>query len=208
MTIVSGPMDRARAKCVVVDGRLQVHEHLARLVVGVDEALLVVDPGDAPPAAAVEGLHVQRVAEVLGDLLEVEGPVVLRRTCRPSGRCRRGSCRGRARSRGTLSPRRMRATVGAVLLHRLEGERAVEQVGVVDERGLLEPLARVVVPVGEAVDDELGAHRLAQVERLDGQTLARQLVRHALVGRDRSRPARAAPRRRSASPPRLRAASR
>ena len=62
--------------------------------------------------------------------------------------------------------------VRRVLLHRLERERAVEQVGAVDQRGLLQPLARVVVPVGEPVDDQAGADRVDEVERLDRQPLA------------------------------------
>ncbi len=178
--------DRQGAREVVVlDGRLQVHEHLAGLVVGLDEVGLVVDPRDAAPAAAVEGLHVHRVAELVGDRLEVEGLVVLRRRVGPADVVD-GVLVGHEPRLGDLEPQAHQGDVGAVLLHRLEGEGAVEQVGVVHQRGLLEPLARVVVPVGEAVDDELGAHRLAQVERLDGEALARQLVGDAVVGRDRS----------------------
>ena len=58
-----------------------------------------------------------------------------------------------------------------MLLHRLEGERRVEQVHVVHERDLLEPLARVVVPVGEPVDHQVGARLGPERERLDGQPL-------------------------------------
>ena len=41
------------------------------------------------------------------------------------------------------------------------------------EGGLLEPLARVVVPVGQPVDDQAGAHRVGEVEGLDRQSLGR-----------------------------------
>ena len=43
----------------------------------------------------------------------------------------------------------------------------VEQVDVVHQRDLLQPLARVVVPVRQPVDDQLVAGLVAQVERLD-----------------------------------------
>ena len=58
-----------------------------------------------------------------------------------------------------------------MLLHRLEREGVVEQVDVVHERDLLQPLARDVVPVRQPVDDEAVAAGLAQVERLDGDAL-------------------------------------
>ena len=68
-----------------------------------------------------------------------------------------------------------------MLLHRLERERRVQQVGAVHQRGLLEPLARVVVPVGEAVDHQAGAHRVGEPERLDREPLAAYLVPLAAV---------------------------
>jgi hypothetical protein len=77
-------------------------------------------------------------------------------------------------------PIRISATVGAVLLHRLEGERAVEQIEVIHQRGLLEPLARVVVPVGQPVDDEVLADGVTQVERLDRHSLRGDLVPRAV----------------------------
>ena len=58
-----------------------------------------------------------------------------------------------------------------MLLHRLERERAVEQVHVVHQRDLLEPFAREVVPVGEPVDYELVAGAVSQVKRLDRDPL-------------------------------------
>src|SRR5205807_4363835 len=44
--------------------------------------------------------------------------------------------------------------VRGVLLHRLERERVVQQVDLVHQGDLLQPLAREVVPPREAVDDE------------------------------------------------------
>ena len=56
----------------VLDARLQMHHPLARLVVGCVQLLGPGDPGDAHPHAAVERLHEERVADPLGDLVEVE----------------------------------------------------------------------------------------------------------------------------------------
>ena len=64
-----------------------------------------------------------------------------------------------------------------MLLHRLERERVVEQVDVVHQGDLLQPLARQVVPPGEPVDHERVARLRAQVERLDHDPLDRQLGR-------------------------------
>src|SRR5215211_9497881 len=76
-----------------------------------------------------------------------------------------------------------------VLLHRLEGEGVVEQVGPVHQGDLLQPLPGVVVPVGEAVDDQGVADRLAQVEGLDGDPLgATSWVWPSRVMRGASRP--------------------
>src|SRR5262249_21704184 len=58
-----------------------------------------------------------------------------------------------------------------VLLHRLERERAVEQVDAVHHGDLLQPLPGVVVPVRQPVDDQLVAGFVAQAERLDGDPL-------------------------------------
>ena len=163
---------------LVVDRRLQVHEHLAGLVVGLVQVVLVVDAGDAPPAAAVERLHVERVAQVGRDGVEVERLVVLRRRVGPPGVVDRVLVRDQDGPRDLQAEPHHRA-VGRVLLHGLEGERAVEQVGPVHERGLLEPLAGVVVPVREAVDDETRPDRVGQLERLDGEPFGLDLVDHA-----------------------------
>ena len=178
--------DRQRpGEVLVLDGGLEVHQHLAGLVVGLVEVVAVVDPGDAAPAAAVERLHVHRVAELVGDLVEVERLVVLLRGVGPAHVVDRVLVGHQDRARH-LEAEPEHGAVRRVLLHRLERERAVQQVGPVDQRGLLQPLARVVVPVGEPVDDELGAHRVHQVERLDGQPLAAEGVRAAVGEGDRS----------------------
>ena len=161
---------------LVVDGGLQVHQHLAGLVVRAVQVAAVVDPRDPAPGAAVERLHVERVAELLGEPVEVEVAVVLLRGVGPAHVVDRVLVRHQ-RGRRDLEAHPDQRAVGAVLLHRLERERAVEQVGAVDQRGLLQPLARVVVPVREPVDDELGADRVVEVERLDGEPLAGHGVR-------------------------------
>jgi hypothetical protein len=73
-----------------------------------------------------------------------------------------------------------------VLLHGLERERAVEQVGPIHQRGLLEPLARVVVPVGEPVYDQPGADRVGELERLDGEPLGLDVMDNARGVGDRA----------------------
>ena len=167
--------ERAREVVVALDRGLEVHQPLARLVVGAVQLGAVADVADADPLAAVVGLHEQRVADGLRDLVEVERLVVLGRGV--------GEARvvGRVLVRDEHGPRHLQAqpqhrAVGGVLLHRLERERAVEQVDVVHQRDLLQPLAREVVPVGEPVDDEVVARLGAQVERLHRDPLGGQAV--------------------------------
>ena len=69
--------DRQRAgEDVVVDGFLQVHEHLTALVVSGVQFGGVADPGDAAPGTAVKRLHEQRIADPFRDGVQVEGLVV------------------------------------------------------------------------------------------------------------------------------------
>ena len=175
--------DRQRpGEHVVLHGGLQVHEHLAGVVVGAEQVGPIVDPGHAPPAAAVEGLHVERVAEVVGDGPEVEGLVVLRGGVGPTRVVDRVLV-GHQHGVRHLQPEAHHRAIGGVLLHGLEGERRVEQVDVVHQGDLLEPLARHVVPVREPVDHQVVLGHVAQGERLDGHPLGLdQMVRPAAVG--------------------------
>jgi hypothetical protein len=177
--------ERAREDVVAVDRGLQVHQPLAGGVVGAVELLRVADVADPDPLPAVVGLHEQRIADLGGDRVEVERPVVARRGVRVAGVLRRVLVRHEHRLRHLEAEPQHRA-VGGVLLHRLERERRVQQVHVVHQRDLLEPLARHEVPVGEAVDDEVVARLVAQVERLDGDPLAGHVMRGA--GRVLDRP--------------------
>ena len=68
-----------------------------------------------------------------------------------------------------------------MLLHRLERERVVQEVDLVHQGDLLQPLARQVVPPGEPVDDERVAGLERQVERLVEDPRGRELVRLAPV---------------------------
>ena len=200
--------DRQRAgEDVVVDGLLQVHEHLAALVVGGVQFGRVADPGDAAPGTAVIRLHEQRVADPLRDGVQVEGLVVAGGgvgVARVVHRVLVGDEHGLRH----LEAQPHHRAVGRVLLHGLEGERAVQQVHAVHQGDLLQPLPRVVVPVREPVDDQVVAGAVAQVERLDGDPLAVEGVPGA-AGARRPGPAGAgSPRTPSASPPRYRAATR
>ena len=145
--------EAAREDVEVLDRRLQVHQPLARGVVDGVQLGRVADPRDADPLAAVEGLHVERVADLRRDLLEVEGEVVAL-----GGRLE-ALVRGRALVRDQPRLRHVQAephhrAVRRVLLHRLERERVVQQVDVVHQRDLLQPLARHRVPPAEPVDHE------------------------------------------------------
>jgi hypothetical protein len=71
--------------------------------------------------------------------------------------------------------------VGGVLLHGLERERVVQQVDVVHQGDLLQPLPGQVVPPRQAVDDQRVARLRAQVERLVQDPRRRELVRLAAV---------------------------
>ena len=162
---------RADEHVVALDRLLQVHQPLARGVVGRVQFGAVADPRHAHPAAAVVRLHEQRVAQRLGHLVEVERLVV------PGGGVGVAGVVDRVLVRhqhglGHLQAQPDHRAVGGVLLHRLERERAVEQVHVVHQRDLLQPLARVVVPVRQPVDDQRVPGPVAQVERLDGDPAA------------------------------------
>ena len=175
ITIVSGPIERARAKWSYSTVAWRCINISPESSYAVCRSSLVVDPADAAPPAAVERLHVQRVAQLGGEHVEVEGLVVLLAGVGPAVVVDRVLVRHQDRRRDLEAEPDHRA-VRRVLLHRLEREGAVEQVGAVDEGGLLQPLAGVEVPVGEPVDDQAGAHRVGEVERLDRQALAGEPV--------------------------------
>ena len=63
-----------------------------------------------------------------------------------------------------------------MLLHRLERERIVEEVDLVHQCELLQPLARHLVPPGEPVDDQRVPGLVAEVEGLVDDPLGRELV--------------------------------
>ena len=172
--------EAAREDVEVLDRGLQVHQPLAGRVVDGVQLGRVADARDADPLAAVERLHEERVADPAGDLLEVEGEVVAL-----GGRLE-ALVRGRLLVRDQprlrhVQPEPHHRAVRGVLLHRLEGERVVQEVDVVHQRDLLQPLARHRVPPAEPVDHERVARAVAEVEGLVEDPLARQLVRLAAV---------------------------
>ncbi len=162
----------------VLDRGLQVHQAPARGVVGALELLAVAYAADADPLSAVVGLHEQRVADLLRDRRQVERLVVAGGRVLEAGVVGRVLVRHQNRRRH-LQPEPDHRAVGRVLLHRLEREGTVEQVHVVHQRDLLQPLAREVVPVRETVDHELVARSVAQVERLHRDPLGRDAVAFA-----------------------------
>jgi hypothetical protein len=160
------------------DALLQVHHELARFVVGVAQRLLVVDLVDPDPAAAVEGLHEERVAEVLAHLSEVEElRVALERHLQVRlllVRLRRDQPGRRDRQ-----PEAHHRAVRRVLLVRLHRPRVVEDVDAVQDHGLLDPLAAEVVPVRQPVDHHVVLRRIVQPEGIDGH--ARDLEAHRVA---------------------------
>ncbi len=170
--------DRQRAgeHVVVVDRLLQVHQHLAALVIRGMQFRGVPDPGYAAPGAAVVRLHIQRVTDPLRDGVQIEWPIdrVLER---------------HEYGLRHLEPQPHHRAVSRVLFHRLKGERAVQQVHVVHQGDLLQPLPRVVVPVSEPVDDQAVAWVVAQAERLDGEPLAIEGMPGAAGAGHRAQPA-------------------
>jgi hypothetical protein len=184
-----------------------MHQPPAGRVVGAFELLAIADPRDADPLAAVVGLHEQRVADLLGDGGEIEGLVVPARRV-GEARVVRRLLVGHHHRRGDLQPEPQQRAVRRVLLHRLEGERAVEQVDVVHQRHLLQPLAGQVVPPREAVDDEPVARAGAEVERLDRDPLAGEVMARAVGPAELAQPAEQRLERGRASLPRLPAAAR
>ena len=128
-----GPDREAAGEDVeVLDRRLQVHQPLARGVVDGVQLRGVADARDADPLAAVERLHVERVADFRRDLLEVEREVVALGGRLEALVGRRALVRDQPRLRHVQAEPHHRA-VGRVLLHRLEGERVVQQVDVVHQ---------------------------------------------------------------------------
>ena len=156
---------RPREHVEVLDRGLQMHQPPPRGVVGALQLLTVAHAADADPLPAVVGLHEQRVADLLGDRGQVERLVVPGGRVLEAGVVRRVLVRDEHRRRH-LQPEPDHRAVCGVLLHRLERERAVQEVDVVHQRDLLQPLAREVVPVREPVDHELVARPVAQVEWL------------------------------------------
>ena len=181
---------------VPLHGGLQVHQPLLGLVVGAVQCVDVLDATHPHPGAAVERLHVQRHADVARHLGEIEPAQV---PLRGDGESRivRRLLVGHHPRLGNAQPQPDHGAVRGVLLHGLERERVVEQVDVVHERHLLQPLARQVVPPGEPVDDEPEAGGGSEVEGLVPDPLRRELVRLAPMadrpdaaeeGRERRRP--------------------
>ena len=134
-------------------------------------------PRQPPPS---NGFMYKRVAQLLGKRVQVEGTVVPLGGVGPAHVVDRMLVRHQGRGRH-MQPEPDHRAVRAVLLHRLEGERAVEEIRAVDERGLLQPFARVVVPVRESVDHQRRADRVVEPERLDRQPLAGEPVRLTTV---------------------------
>src|SRR5690606_40939541 len=76
--------------------------------------------------------------------------------------------------------------VGGLVLHGLQRPWIVERVEIVGDGRFLYPLPRRVIPVGQAVDDEVVADRLLQVERfyVDAFDLELQRVLAGRYGED------------------------
>ena len=98
--------ERAREVVVALDRGLEVHQPLARLVVGAVQLGAVADVADADPLPAVVGLHEQRVADRLRRSRRGRRAGCTWPRCRRSARCRAGSCAGRARSAAPSGPSR------------------------------------------------------------------------------------------------------
>ncbi|PJB34224.1 MAG: hypothetical protein CO108_28800 [Deltaproteobacteria bacterium CG_4_9_14_3_um_filter_63_12] len=58
-----------------------------------------------------------------------------------------------------------------MLLHRLDGPGVVEHIEVIEDDGLLDPLAARVEPVREPIEHDVVLARLAHVERLYADAL-------------------------------------
>ena len=157
-----------------------MHQHLAGRVVGPVELIAVVDPADATPGSAVERLHEHRKADPTGHLVQVERQVVGAGRVGPLLMIEGVLVRHQHGGWDVESEPDHRA-VGGVLLHGLERERIVEQIGAVHQRGLLQPLPGVVVPPGQPVDHHIVPDRVPEVERLDRDSLGVERVVRVVV---------------------------
>ena len=134
-------MPSAHEDVEVFDGSLQMHHRLAGAVVGLHQRAGVGDAAHPAPATAVKGLHVQWIAELLSsDGRQVEHVIVL--VSRELIAVLVGISLGRDQpGLGYLEAQANHGDVGRVLFHALKGERVVEQIDLVEQCGLLEPLA-------------------------------------------------------------------
>ncbi len=143
---------------------LQVHQPLPGLVIGPVQFGRVADPGHPDPGAAVIGLHEHRIADAFGDHVQVEWLVVASCGVGVLRVFRRVLVRNQNGLRH-LETKPHHGAVCGVFFHTLKGERAVEQVDIIHQRGLLEPLAGMVVPVSQPVDHQIVTWFVPQVER-------------------------------------------
>ncbi len=59
---------RANKDLIILQTGLQVHQHLARIIISVRQILLVVDPANAAPATAIKRLHIEGITDLSGDI--------------------------------------------------------------------------------------------------------------------------------------------
>ena len=158
--------DGAHEGVVGPDTLLQVHDELAAAFVGGDELVPVIGLRDADPTSAVVRLHEERVADLIAHLFQVEELGIARERLLEIRRVLVLLRRNEPRL-GDRHAQAHHRRVRGQLLHRLDRPRVVEHVEVVEQDRLLDPLARIGVPVRQAVENDVVATLGAQVEGLD-----------------------------------------
>ena len=158
--------DAAHEVIVGQDALLQVHHLRAALLVGAAQRFLVVDLVDADPGAAVVGFHEQRVADLVADFAEVEVARVLAQRRLQVGAVVVSFGRNHPGVGDRQAEAHHRAIAGLLFVG-LQRPRVVVDIEVVQDDRFLDPFAAGLVPVGQAVDDDVVLDRLAQVERFD-----------------------------------------
>ena len=166
---------RSNKHVEVLERGLEMHHPLARFVVARTQLFRRGDARDADPLAAVERLHEEWIADLLADRLQIELRVVALRRRLKARIVGRHLVWDQPRL-GHADPEAHQCAIGGVLLHRLERERVVQQIHVVDERHLLQPRTREVVPPRQPVDHQRIPRCRAKIERLVDDPLGHEPV--------------------------------
>ncbi len=147
-----------------------MHQHLSRRIISLHQFRLIIDPAYPAPPPAIKRLHKQRIAHLLRQLRQIKQIMILRRRHPELLRIRPQLRRNQHRLRHP-HPQPDHRAIGRMFLHALEGERIIEQIDAVEQGRLLQPFSRLVMPVGQPVDNQMVAGGRRQLEWMNAYAL-------------------------------------